>query len=51
MALRLSWSSRGGVRLTESKRIGRLRLWESIPLTRGKNGRKRRVNKGASFRL
>ena len=49
MALRLSWTSRGGLRLTESKRIGRLRLWESLPLT-GKNKRKR-VRKGASFRL
>jgi hypothetical protein len=51
MALRLSWSSRGGVRLTESKRFGRLRLWESIPITRGKNGRRRKASKGASFRL
>jgi hypothetical protein len=49
MPLRISWNSRSGPRLTESKRIGRLRLWESIPLT-GKNKR-RRTRKGASFRL
>jgi hypothetical protein len=35
MALRLSWSSRGGVRLSESVKVGRLRVGESVPLTRG----------------
>jgi hypothetical protein len=51
MALRLTWSSRSGLRLTETVRVGkRLRLWESIPLTRGKN-RRRRTRKGASYRL
>ena len=51
MALRVTWSSRSGLRLTESVRVGkRLRLWESIPLTRGKT-RRRRTRKGASYRL
>lgn len=53
MGLRLTWSSRSGWRLTESVRLGkRLRLFESIPLGRSsRNGRKRRIRKGASFRL
>lgn len=53
MALRITWTRRGALRLTESVRVGkRLRLWESIPLTRrGRNGRKRRARSGASFRL
>lgn len=54
MALRITWTRRSGLRLTESVRVGkRLRLWESIPLTgrRGRNGRKRRARSGASFRL
>lgn len=51
MALRLTWSTRGGWRLSESKRVGRLRLWESIPLGRSKTRRLRRVRRGASYRL
>jgi hypothetical protein len=51
MGIRLSWSDRGGLRLNLSKREGRAREWISIPLTRTKTGRKRRVRKGASFRL
>lgn len=49
--MRLTWSSRGGFRLTGTARVGRLRLWQSIPLTRSKSGRKRRARRGASFRL
>jgi hypothetical protein len=51
MALRISWSNRGGLRLTERKRIGRLSVGESIPLTKSKNGRKRRTRRWISFRL
>lgn len=50
MALRINWSSRGGLRLSESARIGRLRVGESIPLTR-KNGRRRKPRRWISFRL
>lgn len=51
MALRISWSSRSGLRLTESARQGRLSEWISTPIGRSKNGRKRRTRKGVSFRL
>lgn len=51
MSLRISWSNRGGLRLTESKRVGRATGWLSIPLGGTKNGRKRRVRKGVSFRI
>lgn len=50
MSLRISWSSRGGLRLTERVRVGRLSVGESIPLTR-KNGRRRKPRKWISFRL
>lgn len=52
MGLRISWSNRGGLRLTESKRVGRATGWLSIPLGgKTKTGRKRRVRKGVSFRF
>jgi hypothetical protein len=51
MALRISWSSRGGARLSESVKIGRLRIGESIPIGKSKNGRKRRTRRWISFRL
>lgn len=52
MPLRITWSSRGGLRLAGSKRIGRLSLWESVPLNPLRAGRRRRrTRKGASFRL
>lgn len=51
MGLRLTWSSRGGLRLSESARIGRLRVGESIPLARGRKGRRRRKRSWISFRL
>lgn len=51
MALRLSWSSRGGVRLSESAKIGRLRVGESIPIGKTKSGRRRKPRRWISFRL
>lgn len=52
MALRISWSSRGGFRLSDSIKIGRVRMGESIPLGRkGKNGRRRKTRRWISFRL
>lgn len=52
MALRISWSSRGGLRVTERARIGRLTVGESIPIgRRGKNGRRRKTRRWISFRL
>lgn len=51
MGLRITWSSRGGLRLAESARQGRLSEWISIPIGRSRNGRKRRTRKGISFRL
>lgn len=50
MAPRISWSSRGGLRLTESKRIGRLSVGESIPIGRSR-GRRRKPRRWISFRL
>lgn len=51
MGIRISWSDRGGWRLNLTKREGRAREWVSIPLTKTRTGRKRRVRKGVSFRL
>jgi hypothetical protein len=51
MALRISWSSRGGLRLSDSVKVGRFRVGESVPLTKGKNGRRRKARKWISFRL
>lgn len=53
MALRLTWTSRGGLRLTETARTGqRARAWISVPLTpKTRTGRRRRVSRGVSIRL
>ena len=50
MAPRISWSSRGGVRLSDSFKIGRLRVGESVPIGKGKNGRRRKSRRWISFR-
>lgn len=50
MGLRIGWSSRGGWRVTESAKIGRLSVGESIPLSR-RNGRRRKPRRWISFRL
>ena len=51
MGLRIGWSSRGGLRLSGSAKLGRLGVGESVPLTKGRDGRKRKVRKWASFRF
>lgn len=50
MGLRISWSSRGGLRVTERVRVGRLSAGESIPIGRNK-GRRRKTRRWISFRL
>lgn len=50
MALRINWSSRGGLRLSDSVKVGRLRVGESVPIGRNK-GRRRKTRKWISFRL
>jgi hypothetical protein len=51
MGMRISWSSRGGVRLSDSIKVGRLRVGESIPLGKTKSGRRRKTRRWVSFRL
>jgi hypothetical protein len=51
VAVRLNWSNRGGVRVSDSVKIGRLRVGESIPLSKSKNGRRRKPRRWISFRL
>lgn len=50
MGLGISWSKRGGLRLNASVRAGRVRVGESIPLTKTRGGRKQRTRKWISFR-
>lgn len=51
MGLRFTWSSRGGARVSESVKIGPVRIGQSVPIGRKGNGRKRRTRRWISFRF
>jgi hypothetical protein len=53
MAIRLSSSKRGGLRLNISERLGPFRIWRSEPIGKKttRTGRKRKANSGWSVKL
>jgi hypothetical protein len=49
--MRLNWSNTGGPSVSDSIKIGPFRLWARKPLTKTKNGRRRKTHWGVSTRL
>lgn len=52
LGIKLDWRPGRGVDLDIAERAGRARGWQAIPLTgRTKAGKRRKVRKGASWRI